>query len=314
MAIKKITTSEFIKRAKIVHGDKYDYSKSNYINSRTKISIICHKHGKFLQTPYKHTSGSGCNMCGVIKSKNKQKLTNVNLIKQFNLIHKNKYNYSLIDYKNNKSKVKIICPEHKIFEQTSNHHLKGRGCPDCSGFKKLTTKGFIEKSHKIHGSRYDYSLVKYKNSRTKVIIICPEHGEFEQTPNKHLANQGCTICNKSKGENKISNFLINNNINFIHQKRFKDCINKRPLPFDFYLPDYNLCIEYDGEQHFRAYSKFGGNKTLQKTIVNDQIKNEYCKNNNINLERVNYKNFYNLENKVKQILSINYSVLFPKFN
>lgn len=122
------------------------------------------------------------------------------------------------------------------------------------------------------------------------------------------------MCNKSKGENKIINFLTKNSIKFISQKRFKDCKNKRPLPFDFYLPDLNLCIEYDGQQHFRAFSKFGGDKALYRTVKNDQIKNKYCKNNNINLERISYKKFDKLENEIKQILSLNYGVFFPEYN
>ena len=98
---------------------------------------------------------------------------------------------------------------------------------------------------------YDYCDVKYVNAISKVEIICDKHGTFNQTPNNHLSGKGCPICRMSHGETQIRNYLSDRNIDFEIQFRFKDCRNKLPLPFDFYLPKHNLCIEYDGEQHFR---------------------------------------------------------------
>jgi len=108
-------------------------------------------------------------------------------------IHGDRYDYSLVEYKNNKTKVKIICPVHGVFEQKPIHHLRGHGCHEC-GDKRLTTKQFIEKVKSIHKDKYDYSLVEYKNNKTKVKIICPVHGPFEQRPNDHLRGRGCFKC------------------------------------------------------------------------------------------------------------------------
>ena len=149
-------------------------------------------------------------------------------------------------------------------------------------------KIFIEKSKKIHNSKYDYSLVKYVNNTTKVKIICPVHGVFEQTPASHLNGSECPHDNNSYGETKIFNILKNKNLCFETQKRFKDCKDKRTLPFDFYLPDYNLCIEYDGRQHFESVEIFGGEQNFQIQQKHDKIKNNFCKENNIDLLRIKY--------------------------
>ena len=128
-----------------------------------------------------------------------KRLTIEQFIKKVKVIHGNVYDYSLVEYKNAHTKVKIICPEHGIFEQKSYHHLRGQGCPECryikSGNKlRSTTEQFIKKAKVVHGNKYDYSLVDYKNNKTKVKIICHEHGIFEQTPNHHLSGNGCSKC------------------------------------------------------------------------------------------------------------------------
>ena len=172
--------------------------------------------------------------------------------------------------------------------------------------KKLTIKEFIEKANKVQGiGRYDYSKVNYVNNRTDVIIICPIHGEFLQTPSDHFQGCGCSLCNKkSKGEIKITRFLTNNNIKFEREKRFSDCKNILPLPFDFYIPKYNLCIEFDGKPHFQN-TNWNGKMTneemkenLKSNQLRDQIKNDYCKTNGINLLRIRYNE--NVEEKLME--------------
>lgn len=185
----KLTFEDFIQRAKEIHGNKYDYSKVQYINNQTKVTIVCPKHGEFKQTPSLHINGSGCLICSGVK-----KSTRIEFIEKARKIHGNKYNYSKVEYKNNKVKVIIICPEHGEFEQTPNSHLHGYGCLDCSGKKVLTTEEFIKRAKIVHNNKYDYSKVRYKNSKAKVIIICPEHGEFKQTANGHLFGAGCKKC------------------------------------------------------------------------------------------------------------------------
>jgi len=184
----------FIEKAKKIHGDKYDYSKVEYINNHTKVCIICPEHGEFWQTPNNHLHDYGCPKCksdkiGLLKRKDI-----VNFIKEAKKVHGDKYDYSKVEYKNNSTKVCIICPEHGEFWQTPNHHLQGHGCPICKNVKKSNTDEFIEKAKKIHGDKYDYSKVEYINNHTKVCIICPVHGEFWQTPKNHLKGQGCNKC------------------------------------------------------------------------------------------------------------------------
>ena len=194
----------------------------------------------------------------------KKQSTTKEFIKKAIAVHGNKYDYNLVNYKNSNLKIKIICSKHGIFEQTPQKHLFGRGCMICGGSKKSTTEEFIKKAIKIYNNKYDYSLVRYKTSKSKIEIICKKHGIFEQTPQKHLFNQGCPICN-NKGESKIFNYLTKNNILFTSQHKFENCKHINRLPFDFYLPKYNLCIEYDGVQHFKPVKCFGGKKEFKLT-------------------------------------------------
>ena len=128
-------------------------------------------------------------------------------------IHNNKYDYSLVDYKNTYSKVKIICPIHGTFEQGLKPHSNGQGCPSCSGNKKLTNTTFIELSNIRFNNYYNYSDVKYINNRTNVSIICPIHGTFLQTPETHLKSNGCPNC--SKHRKKDTEYFITKS-NIIH--------------------------------------------------------------------------------------------------
>jgi very-short-patch-repair endonuclease len=299
----KKTTEQFIEKAREVHGNKYDYSKVNYINSHIKVCIICPIHGEFEQTPNNHTSlKHGCFKCSI----NNKSFTTEQFIQKAKEIHGNKYDYSKSLYKNTDTKLIIICPIHGEFEQTPYKHVRRKqGCPQCAKeknskrlvsrnkkkiYKKptLTTEQFIEKSREVHGNKYDYSKVNYKGNKNKITIICPIHGEFEQIASNHYNIKcGCPYCNSSKGEKEIENFLLEKNINFEREKKFKDCRNKKHLPFDFYLPDYNLLIEYDGEQHYKARGFITEDK-LNKIQKHDNIKNEFCKKYKIKLIRISY--------------------------
>jgi len=202
-----------------------------------------------------------------------------------NIIHKNLYDYSFTNFIGVKINVKIICYKHGIFKQRPQHHLAGHGCRKCArelinDSQRLTKEDFIYKSKKIHENIYDYSKADYKNVKSnndKVSIICKKHGEFKQLIRHHLSGSGCPICRESKGENLIRKFLIENSINFTSQKRFKNCRDKKPLPFDFYLPKHNLCIEYQGEQHFKPVMHWGGEKAFKNIKKRDKIKKIYCK-------------------------------------
>jgi hypothetical protein len=296
----KKTTNQFILEVKELHDNKYDYSLVEYINSKTKVKIICKEHGEFNQTPDSHLNKkSDCPKCV-----NNVKLTTEEFIIKSKRIHGDKYDYSLVDYLTGKIKVTIICPTHGYFKQAPTKHLCGDGCPKCSGHF-MDTDYFIEKSKRIHGDKYDYSLSNYTNQTRKIKIICHTHGVFKQNPNNHMNGNGCPMCKESKGEKMIGNWLVGNNVKFSPQYRFDDCRNILPLPFDFYLPDYNVCIEFNGRQHYIPIDMWGGKVGLEETQKRDKIKMEYCNNNNIPLIIIKYnENLYNKLDKLNTLINI----------
>ena len=220
---RKIKEENFISKAKLIHGDKYDYSKIIYRKSSEKVIIICPKHGEFEQIVSNHLSGKGCRKCQNEATAKRCRSNNKDFIQKAKLTHGNKYDYSKVVYIKNSLPVAIICPEHGEFEQTPANHLVAQyGCSQCSNIAMLesqsfTSGEFISKAKLTHGNKYDYSKVVYIKNSLPVAIICPEHGEFEQTPANHLSGSNCSKCmgfNKTKDEfvfeaNKIHNYKYN---------------------------------------------------------------------------------------------------------
>lgn len=244
-----------------------------------------------------------------------KKLTQQEFINKANIKHNNYYGYSLVNYINATTKVKIICPKHGEYEQQPNNHLFGQRCIKCMSdnvrnARKFDINTWISKFKNTHGERYNYSLVKPfigNGMQNKVIIICPKHGEFLMRPQLHAKGVNCPLCNISKGEDEIEKFLIKNNIEYIREKIFDNCINSetnKKLPFDFYLPKINTIIEYHGEQHYKKMGPYfenraGGLKGRQKR---DKIKENFGKNNNINYIIISYKEFNQIETILKNKL------------
>lgn len=302
----------FIEKAKKIHGDKYDYSKMEYVNSRKKICIICPEHGEFFQTPERHLKGGGCPVClkykktedkisKALKKYERSKLNNnqaQSFIKKAKELHDGKYDYSKVDYVNSQTKVCIICPEHGEFFQTPNNHLNSKGCPKCAG-KKLTLEERLNTFRKIHGNKYDYSKVDYVNAITKICIICPEHGEFWITPNKHLSGRGCPLCSKSILEMNTKAFLDKNNIIYEPQKTYDWLILKKNQFLDFYLPEYNIAIECQGAQHlFEAKYYFGHDNIHSQyvvTIERDKNKKDKCSEHGIEILYLIDKRYKNIQ-------------------
>lgn len=287
---------EFIDRSRNIHGDKYDYSRVNYTNCMNLVEIVCSRHGIFQQTPLNHIQGHVCKKCAREEIAFNQRKS-IEFIEKSNLKYGYKYDYSKVNYINRRTKVSIICPIHGDFEETPINHLTRNGCNECSRSERilLNSLNFIKKSKKIHGDKYDYSNVNYLSDKIKVSIICPIHGEFKQQPNTHLNGVGCPSCSSSKGESRISNFLISNGISFKREHKFLDCSYKKPLPFDFYLDDHNICIEYDGQQHQKSINFFGGELYFRNIKTRDEIKNKYCLENNIRILRITYNDYNNIE-------------------
>jgi len=197
---KRLTTKEFVIKAKEIHGDKYDYSKVDYKNFATNVTIICHKHGPFKQQPGNHLQGNGCPKCANKANGLNRRKSLLDFMEKAKKIHGDKYDYSSVIYKNMHSKVKIICPVHGEFYQTPGNHCQGQGCPECgkiTAAKKQTKskKTFVNEIQNIHGDKYNYAGTIYVNNSTKIKIICPIHGEFYQLPTNHLnLGHGCPKC------------------------------------------------------------------------------------------------------------------------
>ena len=289
----RITTEQFIEKARNVHGDKYDYSKVEYINAKTKICVICPIHGEFWILPYNFLNGKGCYKCGRIESSSKNSITTNEFIEMARKIHGDKYDYSKVKYINNHTKVCIIDENGEEFWQTPSAHLRGCGNPK-DRYKKMwdnrgriTTEQFIEKARKVHGDKYDYSKVKYQGGRIKVCIICPIHGEFWQTPENHLGGKGCSICGASHLEREIMQLLQEKNIDFKYNcnREFLPWIKRQHL--DFYLPDYRIAIECQGSQHFIA-TAFGSKEKspsfcFKNIVERDKRKRRLCEKNGIKI-------------------------------
>ena len=274
----RFTIDEFTQKSNEIHKFKYDYSKVEYVNNKTKVCIVCPIHGEFWQTPHAHIHGQGCPACGGTK-----KLTTKTFILRAREIHGWKYDYSKVEYIDSATKVCIICPDHGEFWQTPHDHLNGNGCPNCNKHVKSNNEKFIENAKLIHGDKYDYSRVKYVNSETKVCILCSDHGEFWQTPHNHLNGQGCPYCKTSKLENEINEFLLSKQIVFERQKTFDWLVNKGHLYLDYFLPDYHIAIECQGEQHFKPIEQFGGLTGFTERQKLDFLKYRLCEENGIKI-------------------------------
>ena len=299
-----LQTEEFIERAKQVHGDKYDYSKVEYKNAKTKVCIICPKHGEFWQMPYSHLNKRGCKKC---KYENFAKSKNMGInefLKRAKEIHGERYDYSKSNYSGCEKKICIVCPIHGEFWQTPNNHLHGHGCLECAKIerankKRKDTNEFIERAREVHGDRYDYSKTVYKGALNPITIICKKHGEFIQRPNDHLNGHGCPNCVNSILEENVRVELRKNNIEFNEYHKFEWLINEDtnyPYSIDFYLPKQNIGIECQGVQHFKAIKFFGGEMNLRNTIKRDVDKKILCDKHGI-------KVIYFLDKKYNKFLS-----------
>lgn len=214
--MKRVDTEEFIRQSKIVHGDKYDYSKSIYVDAKTELTIVCKEHGEFVKTPTKHTHGKqGCQMCALKTRGLKRRKGTDSFIKSAKEVHGDKYTYDKTVYTLAKKDVVITCPIHGDFTKLPYNHISGQGCPECSSIEfinncKNEETDIINRFREKHGDLFDYSKVKYKSVKEPITIICPTHGEFDMLPLLHINSPtGCRECSYDlwrRGEN-------NNNYN-----------------------------------------------------------------------------------------------------
>lgn len=251
-----------------------------------------------------------------------KRLTNEEFILRAKTVHGDKYTYENVSYEKMTTKVNITCPAHGNFQQRPNDHVSGgNGCPTCSiekisAMKRGSAESFITKAKKIHGDKYYYDKVFYVNAITKVVITCSKHGDFEQCPDKHTSSgQGCPSCRLSHGERDLMNIFISRNIDFFPQKTFDDLrgsVKNTRLSYDFFLPEHNLLVEYDGQQHFEAVNIFGNipnkeeqMKIFRETQHRDRLKNDYAINNGFKLLRMPYWERKNMEHILANALLAN---------
>lgn len=271
------TAEEFVEDLKKIHNNKnYDYSLAEYKSNKGKVKIICkekdvlgNEHGLFEMRASHLLNGHGCPKCA------HRYMTTDEWIAYARLKHGDKYDYSKSKYSGERGMVEIICPVHGSFFQAGGSHLSGCGCPKCNGGVKYTNDDFLRVAKTVHGEKYDYSEVSYVSAKVPVKIICKRHGIFEQTPDQHLRGQGCPKCKSSKLEAILMSEFSKNSIRYDYQVYIDDS-DKRTL--DFYLTDYNVYVECQGEQHFMDVD-FNGKHLLNHSsqLENDIDKYERVK-------------------------------------
>lgn len=309
----KCNTEEFVQKAKYVHNDFFSYDHCKYENSNKKVIVTCPIHGDFEIKANNHLNGNGCPHCrkdGIQHEIKKLKPVNAST-KTYDTetfiekaINKwgNRYSYEKAKYIKSSIPIVITCPIHGDFNITPNHFLNGQGCSKCARNNRLSTEEFIEKANAIHHKKYDYSKTEYISTHKPVTIICPEHGEFEQSPANHLKGEGCPFCKISLMERSIETFLKEHHYVFTKQMRF-EWMDK--LSLDFYLPDYRIGIECQGIQHFQPISFFGGESEYRNVVERDLRKRKLCEEHGITiLYYANYDfNFpYEVLRNTKEIL------------
>lgn len=269
--MRRLTTEEFINLANEIHNHKFDYELSNYINSHSKIKILCKIHGVFEQMPYTHLNGSGCRKCGIDRRVKLQTKTLDEFINQASLKHKDEnniplYRYEESNYVNSKTKIKIFCKKcDKLFKQTPDDHLSGYGCNRC-GVEKCTKsrtktfEQFLKDTEKYHLDKnailiYGYERSNYINSELKIEILCKKCDKyFWQAPAHHLSGQGCPICSTRKSKLEIQWLKSLNIASLETQKYFNICGKKYIV--DGYDPQTKIIYEFNGDFFHGNLNKF----------------------------------------------------------
>ncbi len=263
------------------------------LNSRKIVSVECDNCGNIKDVQYN-------DYMKVFNKKNKYYCSNCKGVSIKDGVNK-KYGSDIdnvFQLKKVKDQIKITCKENygvdhhlqnkDILEKQKKTNQELYGIDFIPELKRHTLEIFVDMCKKVHGDLYDYSETKYIRVEDKVKIICRKHGEFKQRAVDHLRGGGCPKCKTSKGENFIIDYLNENNINYQYQKKFDDCKYKTSLPFDFYFPDMNMCLEFDGIQHFMVIENWGGADEFKLRKKKDKIKNKYCLDHSIRLERIKY--------------------------
>lgn len=275
--------AKVLEKAREVHNGRYDYSKVVFTKVDAPVEITCPSHGAFFQNLFRHANhGDMCPKCVIENGR----ITTDEFLERSRKIHGNRYDYSKVVFKNVSDKVTITCKKHGEFVQRIASHLSGNRCRDCYIEDSwLDREQFIDSSKKIHGDNYDYSKVVYKGSKKKVEIVCPRHGPFWQKPNAHLSSEsGCRFCYESKGERAVESVLKKYGLKYIREYRIEPYLFR----YDFYLPENDIFIEFNGIQHYRPVEIFGGRTAFNRVCENDSRKKLLVKTRGSSLIVVSY--------------------------
>lgn len=275
--------------------EQYGYKviDNNYKDTKTPINVICPKGHKW-KVAFGHFKSNNCR-CAECRKLEKRYSQDFIL----ETLNNNGYRLNKIFIKNESTYVNITCPKGHTYECSfESFKNKNNRCRRCSGSHKHTIEEVKE-----FANQCDYEVISdnYTNNKTHLIFKCPKDHIFPMRFDHFKSGSRCPFCRESKGEKDVLKYLDKYNIKYIRQYRYEDCKDTRTLPFDFYLPDYNTCIEYDGELHYKAIDFYGGEEELKRQQNRDSIKTQYCKDNNIKLIRIPY---WELKN-INKILSEN---------
>ena len=302
---RKPALESFKRRMHELYGDKYTFVWSDFKNKQSMIRFTCKEHGEQRRSVTGLLDGKGCAYCN-------GKFYPPDWIKNARAVHGEKYEYDEsrppqrgTDY------IRYKCPVHGWQETRYDCHvLQGCGCALCAGVQnKLPTEDrkqrWIERCRKKFNDRFDYSQFEYVDNDTKGTIICREHHcSFITDPWTHLRGSGaCPLCSSSKGEALIRTWLENNNVKFDTQYKLPNenmFCKRQYLLADFYLPDLNLIIEMNGEQHYQPVEHFNTKDwTFEDQQIRDDTLRAYCKTHKISLLEIKYDKI----DKIPQILS-----------
>lgn len=287
---KKKTHNEYVAEVAIINPDIEVIGQ--YLGGHISILHKCKIDGcEWMAMPSNILRGRGCPKCKALKLHNLKVKTHEQYVNEVHDINPNILVFE--KYAGRKRAILHMClVDGTVWYATPNHVLEGYGCPTCSSkkvsaYRTKTHEDYVKEVWNINP--YIEVVGKYVNSETKILHRCLIDGhEWFSLPGGILGGHGCPHCNQSIGERRISIYLDRHNVKYKTQHTFDDCRYKKCLPFDFYLTDYNVCVEYDGEQHFKVVNHFGGENGLLERQRNDLIKTNYCLSSNINLLRIRY--------------------------
>ncbi|QDV86909.1 hypothetical protein [Planctomycetes bacterium TBK1r] len=334
----KLTTEEFIRRARVVHGDFFDYSEVEYTGAMDHVTIICPVHGRYKQSPNNHYRQQGCPAC----EKKGRQLQRGDFFRKARAKYGDDYDYPVQEFFGAKTPVKVVCKKHGEFTATAGEHVSWRGCPECLRIKRVVLSDHVAvarecktpvlglsaaphvkdllflckscfsridpryrsglcgqcragwnitpfsqvvaQARRIHGDTFTYDEETYVSTVKPMAIKCSAHGTFRQTPQDHLKGQGCPVCKSPKGERRIANWLAKHGVAFKHQHRIR--ADGRTVVVDFFVPEENAFIEFDGQQHRKPVKRFGGKEAFFRQVERDQWLDRYAEIQGIYLVRL----------------------------